>query len=129
MDDLKYGESIGCMLKEGLLPENKANRRYITGESKIFVRRPELQAMVDSDVLTALEPGKRVFSQLFIGYPGMGSDVHGAIGVNYFRMIAGRKTWWLFPPSQTAYVYPSLNSNGFVSYTRVSIYISYACCW
>jgi hypothetical protein len=94
-------------------------RRYISGESKIFMRHPELMKMLSDDYVKSIEPGEKAFSQIFIGFPGMGSDVHTAIGINYFHQVTGRKTWWLMPPSQTAYVYGSLNSNGFVCYTRV----------
>ena len=66
--------------------------------------------------------GKAVFSNLFMGYKGMGTDVHAALGCNLFRMIAGTKKWWLFPPSQAPYVFASLNSNGFVAYTKVYMY-------
>lgn len=117
------GEVPACTVKQALgsMDGKREGRLYITGESKIFQRRPELQAMVDSQFLSEIEPGKRVFTQLFLGYNGMGSDIHSAIGCNLFRMIAGRKKWWLLPQTQTPYVYASLNPNGFSSHTKTKI--------
>lgn len=34
-----------------------------------------------------------------------------------FRQIAGRKKWWFIPPSQTPYLKPSINYNGFSAHT------------
>jgi hypothetical protein len=68
--------------------------------------------MVKSDFIDSLAPGPRVFTQIFMGFSGMGSDVHSAMGCNIFRQIAGRKKWWLIPQSQTAFVFSSLNQNG-----------------
>ena len=68
--------------------------------------------MVKSDFLDSIAPGPRVFTQIFMGFSGMGSDVHCAIGTNIFRQIAGRKKWWLIPQSQAPYLFPSLNQNG-----------------
>ena len=77
--------------------------------------------MVHSKFIDDIAPGKKVFTQLFFGYPGTGSDVHSAMGCNMFRMIAGRKKWWLMPPSQTPYVMASLNPNGFSAHTLTMI--------
>jgi len=118
VDDLKYGEAKGCLLQDAM-SDSADKRRYVTGESKLFLRRPELLDMLETPYVDSIEPGQRAFSQIFLGFPGMGSDVHTAIGVNYFRQVAGRKSWWLMPPSQTALAFPSLNSNGFVAYTKV----------
>lgn len=49
------------------------------------------------------------------------SDVHSAVGCNMFRMITGRKKWWLIPPSQTPYVRPALNPNGFSAHTLTKV--------
>ena len=43
-----------------------------TGESRLFMRRPELESMLHSDLLESIAPGSRVFTQLFMGYPHMG---------------------------------------------------------
>ena len=51
----------------------------------------------------------------------MGSDVHAALGCNMFRQIVGRKKWWLIPPSQSPYVIPSINPNGFSAHTFTRI--------
>lgn len=47
--------------------------------------------------------------------------MHAAMGCNIFRQIVGSKKWWLVPMSETAYVYPSLNPNGFSAHTRTKI--------
>lgn len=66
--------------------------------------------------------GKRVFTQMFGGYPGMGSDVHAAMGVNVFHMIAGRKKWWLFPQTQTPYLFGSVNPwDKFSAWTKTRV--------
>ena len=56
-----------------------------------------------------------------MGFPGMGSDVHAAVGCNVFRQISGQKKWWLFPQSQTPYVYASLNPTGFSAHTKTKV--------
>jgi len=124
VEGIKDGDSPACTVRDafGSLTTNDRNGRlYISGESKIFVRRPELEAMVSSPFLESLAPGKRVFTQLFMGFPGMGSDVHAAIGCNFFRMISGRKRWWVIPQSQTPYVYGSINANGFSAHTKTRV--------
>ena len=55
---------------------------YISGASEIFEKHPELHPMIDNDALRATEPGTRTATQIFMGLPGMGSDIHSAIGVN-----------------------------------------------
>lgn len=123
----KYVEQITndsppeCTIRKALGDENGNGRMYISGESKLFVRRPELEAMLHSDLLESVAPGNRVFTQLFLGYPHMGSDVHAAVGCNLFRMITGRKKWWLIPPSQTPFIRPSLNKNGFSAHTLTKV--------
>ena len=104
---------------ETMQPRGK--KRYITGESKLFRRRPELQTMVDSAYIESISPGRRIFSQMFMGYPDMGSDVHGAIGLNIFLQITGNKQWWFIPPSQTPYIYTAINPNGFMAYTKTKM--------
>jgi hypothetical protein len=42
-------------------------------------------------LLSGFVAGKPVFTQLFMGFAGMGSDVHSAMGCNIFRQITGRK--------------------------------------
>lgn len=58
------------------------NAFYISGASEIFVRHPELHDMVDNGDIKALEPAERTATQVFMGLPGMGSDIHAAVGVN-----------------------------------------------
>lgn len=36
-------------------------------------------------------------------------------------MITGRKKWWLIPPSQTPYIRPALNKNGFSAHTLTKV--------
>jgi hypothetical protein len=55
---------------------------YISGASKIFTNNPPLAAMVEDDRLHKLEPSERVSTQIFMGLPKMGSDIHCAMGVN-----------------------------------------------
>eukprot|EP01031_Cornospumella_fuschlensis_P038333 gene38333-46584_t len=97
------------------------NAFYISGASEIFVRHPELHDMVDNDAIKALEPAARTATQVFMGLPNMGSDIHAAVGVNIFRMVAGRKKWWFIPPSQTPYLKPSININGFSAHTQTLV--------
>lgn len=112
------GQEPDCTVASALgSVDNPDSRLYISGESKIFTRRPELQDDLQSDFLDSIAPGKRVFTQLFFGYAGMGSDIHSAVGFNMFRMIAGRKKWFLIPQTQTPYLMASLNQNGFSSHT------------
>jgi hypothetical protein len=117
----KLGDAPSCTVDQALGDNKRNNRLYISGESRIFVRRPELKEMVDSAAVDSIAPGYPVFTQLFLGYEGMGSDIHSAMGCNIFRQISGRKKWWLIPQSQTPYVYPSLNPNGFSAHTRTYI--------
>jgi hypothetical protein len=122
VEGIKDGDAPSCTVKDAFAPKGKrSDRLYISGESKLFQRRPELQEMVDTPFIESVAPGKRVFTQIFMGFPGMGSDVHAAIGCNLFRMIAGRKKWWLIPQTQTAYVYASINPNGFSAHTKTRI--------
>jgi hypothetical protein len=110
-----------CTIKEALSPDDPSKQLYVTGEARMFMRRPELGAMVKTDMLEAASPGTPVFTQLFLGYKGMGSDMHAAMGCNIFRQIVGQKTWWLVPMSETALVYPSLNPNGFSAHSLTVI--------
>lgn len=122
VEGIKDGDSPACTVRDALGSINGGgDRMYISGESKIFVRHPELEEMVNSPFLESISPGKHVFTQLFMGFPGMGSDVHAAIGCNVFRMITGSKRWWLMPVSQTPYVFGSINANGFSAHTKTRI--------
>lgn len=56
-----------------------------------------------------------------MGQKDMGSDIHCAIGVNIFRQMAGVKKWWFIPPSQTPYLKPSINVNGFSAHTNTMV--------
>jgi hypothetical protein len=91
-----YGdEELLCGLPgEDPIPADKCNIRgffeawkeghpyYVSGAAQIFERHPELHDMIDNDAIRAIEPGKRTATQIFIGLPGMGSDIHSAIGIN-----------------------------------------------
>eukprot|EP00603_Paraphysomonas_imperforata_P007310 CAMPEP_0114425326 /NCGR_PEP_ID=MMETSP0103-20121206/7175_1 /TAXON_ID=37642 ORGANISM="Paraphysomonas imperforata, Strain PA2" /NCGR_SAMPLE_ID=MMETSP0103 /ASSEMBLY_ACC=CAM_ASM_000201 /LENGTH=344 /DNA_ID=CAMNT_0001594153 /DNA_START=48 /DNA_END=1082 /DNA_ORIENTATION=+ len=110
-----------CTIKEALSPDDPSKRMYVSGEARMFMRRPELAEMVKSELLEKSAPGEAVFTQLFMGYKSMGSDMHSALGCNLFRQIVGSKKWWLVPTSQTALVYPSLNPNGFSAHTSTFI--------
>ena len=55
---------------------------YISGASVIFDHNPELHDMIDNEQIRSLEPGNRKSTQIFMGVPDMGSDIHCAIGVN-----------------------------------------------
>lgn len=121
VEGIMDGDSPACTIRSALGSIDGGDRLYVTGESKIFVRHPELEKMVNTPFLESLAPGKHVFTQLFMGYPGMGSDVHAAIGCNVFRMVTGKKRWWLMPVSQTPYVYGSLNANGFSAHTKTRV--------
>lgn len=59
-----------------------SNPYYITGMTDIFDRHPELHDHVNSPGIDAIEPGKRISTQAFLGLPGSGSDIHCAAGVN-----------------------------------------------
>jgi len=110
-----------CTISDFMGELRQGKAFYVTGASKIFARHPDLAAMVDVEALKALEPGPRISTQLFMGLDGMGSDIHAAIGVNLFRQMAGQKRWWFVPPSQTAYLLPSINVNGFSAHTRTKV--------
>jgi len=38
--------------------------------------------MVDNGAIREVEPGLRVATQIFMGLPDMGSDIHCAVGIN-----------------------------------------------
>ena len=42
---------------------------------------------------------------------------------NYFsfRQMTGTKKWWFIPPSQTPYLIPSINVNGFSAHTHTLV--------
>jgi len=118
-------ETIEVTIREALTSvlnkDNKNGGIYVAGENKIFHRRPELKQIVNSTILDEIAPGTRAVQQIFIGYPGMGTDVHNAIGVNFFRQITGRKKWWLIPPNQSPFVFAVVSPNGYSAHsiTRV----------
>jgi hypothetical protein len=58
------------------------NPFYISGASEIFNRHPELHEMIDNEHIISIEPSARTATQIFMGLPKMGSDIHSAIGVN-----------------------------------------------
>jgi len=94
---------------------------YISGASDIFDRHPELHDMVDNQLVRDIEIGRRTATQIFMGFPKMGSDIHCAIGINIFRQISGRKKWWFIPPSQTPYLKPSINVRGISAHTHTLV--------
>lgn len=110
-----------CTVKGFFEAWKKGKPFYISGASTIFERHPELHEMIDNEKIRSLEPGTRTNSQVFIGLPGMGSDIHSAIGVNMFRQVAGQKQWWFVPPSETCYLWPAINVNGFSAHTKTKI--------
>lgn len=94
---------------------------YISGASNIFDNNAELHGMIDSQAIRDIEPGERTATQIFMGVPDMGSDIHCALGINVFRQIVGQKKWWFIPPTQTAYLKPSWNVNGFSAHTHTLV--------
>lgn len=67
----------------GFFKAVKAGRPfYVSGASEIYQRHPELHEMMDNEAIRAVEPPNRIASQIFMGVPGTGSDIHCAIGVN-----------------------------------------------
>lgn len=115
------GEPPECTVEKSFGKADGSGRLYISGESKLFGRRPELEQTLNNELINSVAPGDKVFTQIFMGFPHMGSDVHGAVGCNIFRQIVGRKKWWLFPQSQTPYVRASINKNGFSAHTLTKI--------
>jgi hypothetical protein len=119
IETIKYGTGAAeCSIQEYFDAYNRGNPFYISGASDIFGEHPELLNMIETPKLTSLIEGERIFTQIFMGFPKMGSDIHTATGVNYFRQISGRKKWWFIPPSQTAFLYPAINENGFSAHTK-----------
>lgn len=114
-------EGEECTVK-GFFNSLKAGKPfYVSGASSIFERHPELFNMIDNEATRAIEPAFRTASQIFMGLPDMGSDIHCAIGINVFRQIVGQKKWWFIPPHQTKYLKPSWNSNGFSAHTMTKV--------
>ncbi len=71
-----------CTIGDFFTEIQAGNPFYISGASKIFTKNPALAAMVEDPRIEKLEPSDRVSTQIFMGLPGMGSDIHSAIGVN-----------------------------------------------
>jgi len=121
----KNGTHPTCYVKDafGEFEETHGDTRlYIEGESNIFLRRPELKAMFESDLINEIMPGEPIFTQVFAGFPGMGSDIHAAVGINLFRQLAGKKKWYLVPQSQSAYVFASVNPwDHFSAWTKTKV--------
>lgn len=110
-----------CTIQSFFNEREAGNPFYISGASVIFDRHPELHEMIDNQEIRDIEPGVRTATQIFMGVPKMGSDIHCAIGVNMFRQITGQKKWWFIPPSQTAYLKPSINVNSFSAHTHTLV--------
>jgi len=91
---------------------NASERMYMEGESHMFERFPELVAQFQSDLVDRIMPSERIFIQMFAGFVGMGhQDIHGAIGINAFQMLVGKKKWVLIPQSfgMTHFLYALMN--------------------
>jgi hypothetical protein len=71
-----------CTIKGFFEALEAGNPFYVSGASVIFDRHPELHEMVDNEAIKAIEPGARKSTQMFMGLPDMGSDIHCAVGVN-----------------------------------------------
>jgi hypothetical protein len=110
-----------CTISKWFKQLKTSNPYYITGMTDIFDRHPILHDHVNNAGINEIEPGKRISTQAFLGLPGHGSDIHCAAGVNIFRMVTGTKKWWFIPPSQTAYIKPSINLNGFSAFTHTLV--------
>jgi hypothetical protein len=103
-------------LKEWWRRTDSGEKIYISGTSSIFRRRPELGAMVHHPIFDEMAPvlGDKPFAtQIFMGQQGTGSPIHNAVAVNVFRQIVGRKRWWFWPTSETAYLKPCITSLGY----------------
>jgi hypothetical protein len=55
---------------------------YIAGATSIFESHEELHTMVNNELIDQIEPGKRISTQMFMGRPETGTDIHCAAGVN-----------------------------------------------
>lgn len=71
-----------CTVRSFFSELEKGNPFYISGASIIFDKHPELHDMIDNAEIRSIEPGRRTATQIFMGVPKMGSDIHCAIGVN-----------------------------------------------
>jgi hypothetical protein len=71
-----------CTIGKFFRELNAGKPFYISGASVIFDHHPELHDMIDNEQIRSLEPGIRKSTQVFMGVPDMGSDIHCAIGVN-----------------------------------------------
>ena len=75
-------EGNECTIR-GFFKSAEAGRPfYVSGASQIFENHPELHDMIDNEAIRAMEPAGRMATQVFMGHPGSGSDIHSAIGVN-----------------------------------------------
>jgi hypothetical protein len=110
-----------CVVKDFFDAVQNNESFYISGASKLFANNAELGDMIEDPRVKQLEPGPHVATQIFMGLTDMGSDIHSAMGVNIFRMIVGSKKWWFIPPSQTPYLKPSINVNGFSAHTHTMV--------
>eukprot|EP00457_Paulinella_chromatophora_P010521 gb/GEZN01010627.1/.p1 GENE.gb/GEZN01010627.1/~~gb/GEZN01010627.1/.p1 ORF type:complete len:380 (-),score=42.19 gb/GEZN01010627.1/:85-1119(-) len=112
-----------CTIQEFWDKADAGTPFYINGASSIMARRRELRSMVDSEITKMSTPTAKqdaLAYQLFMGRKGSGSGLHSAIGVNVFRNVVGRKHWWFVPPSQSTYVWPSINKNGFSLHSKTN---------
>lgn len=110
-----------CTIGDFFTEVKNGNPFYISGASKIMTRNPQLADMVEDERIAQIEPGERVSTQIFMGLKDMGSDIHSAMGVNIFRQMVGSKKWWFIPPSQTPFLKPSMNVNGFSAHTHTMV--------
>lgn len=117
-------EEVLCANSEGsyLLSMREAlenPENYISGTAALFQRRPELCAMVESEVTQALCPQQPavapLFYQMFLGHTGQGTTVHSASSINLFRQMSGRKKWFFIPPDQTPFLRAKVFTNGYAA--------------
>lgn len=71
-----------CTIKGFFNALDNGSPFYISGASQIFEKHPNLHKMIDSEGIRSIEPANRTATQMFMGLPDMGSDIHAAIGIN-----------------------------------------------
>lgn len=92
---------------EGKLKDVRNPKIYCHNSEYLFIRHPELKALLGFDRLEPYSAGmKEAYSQLFIGLRGTGSPIHCAAVWNWFHMLDGRKRWYFADPSHSLFLYP-----------------------
>lgn len=76
----------------------------------LLKQRPELQRDLDRAWVERMRPrgALGLYYQLFMGGAGTTTGLHNALGSNLFVQVYGEKTWWLYPPTFTPAVRPTL---------------------